>query len=398
MEWWEWDLPIDRFQCDCDNWLIFYFCLFYFILFCPDCCVAEQRVDGHFVGCRLRTTTLEGAAVRLLGCRMLWVGVVAAIVASAHATTDQGTHLNAEAPIVTDFWDQSSRSWRAHAGAQEEGRQNFRAALFKLQNPSNCSSATFCTCHYPESGLFAMLHTRADCLLLAFHVNCTLIDDGKGNDRMVSGHQYINQDECNFDDVKSPWECYFAPISSCEVHTYDNVRRFHARSTCWDFNKHIQGIDSRFALRSSLLVKSELMAYVMRPVRRLEENVRKWAQKLRIPTTNALDGCLAVHVRHSDKKAVPWTEKQHTAFIGAADDLRSSLGLNVINYMTDDPRVDQIFKIFPFKDPYVRAITVPASAKRVVTDPEEDIGLQLFTHAMLLAQCPVLLGSQVTVH
>ena len=117
-----------------------------------------------------------------------------------------------------------------------------------------------------------------------------------------------------------------------------------------------------------------------------------------LTTRDDFSKCLAVHVRHGDKPSIAQAEKNKTAFVGAAHQLLTPLGLTKVQFMTDDAKVDAVFKAMPKVDPEVSVATVPASAGRRVDDAvEEDIALQLLTSAMLMGQCSTLLGSMVSV-
>ena len=255
---------------------------------------------------------------------------------------------------ISNFWELDDRPANAHAGAQEGARRRLRDAILKLQQPEDCASANLCTCDYFEAGLFSMVHGRTACLLMALHMNCTLVDvpNEKGNRYMSKGHQYVNQEQCNISTLNSPWECYFAPLSTCQPKNR-TIADKHSTQLCKHFHKHAPTVMRQAGLKSPLLLTSELTSYIMRPAPRLSASVQKWASRMGLLAANSTGSneaevfsrCLAVHIRHSDKKAVPLSEKQHTAFIGAADDLRSVYGYDVINYMTDDPNVDTLFKV-----------------------------------------------------
>jgi hypothetical protein len=282
---------------------------------------------------------------------------------AAYASALDGTNSSpgeAHAAVVTNFWEQSSRSRAAHAGGQEPARQAFRAALFELQNPAQCGNpgdpsvpdgaetpagVRLCQCGYPMTGgLFSMLHGRIDCLLLAFLENCTLVDHGE--QKVFNKQEYVNKAACGpgVDHIASPWLCYFAPLSTCSrvndsgFAQRGQLQSLYTRPRCDVFRQRAREVQRRTGLRSTLLLRSELLVYAMRPNERLATHIHTWAQRMGLRSQADFARCLAVHIRHTDKHGVPADEKQHTAFVGAAADLADVYGHDVINYMTDDPR------------------------------------------------------------
>eukprot|EP00750_Incisomonas_marina_P022555 INCI4977.12.p1 GENE.INCI4977.12~~INCI4977.12.p1 ORF type:complete len:509 (-),score=53.05 INCI4977.12:1487-2884(-) len=334
-----------------------------------------------------------------------------------------------EGGLITNFWLEKNRPSTPHLPPDlKRARDDLRAVITALQHPDDCSTAKICTCGYPmKGGLFSMLHGRGLCLLNALANNCTLVDAPGVEDKIVHKHAYIDQNACALDSVDSPFECYFQPLSTC---AFDKARRvrLYSRDSCDRFDELFSQVSQRFGISSKLLLQTEMMSYIMRPNHRLHNSILEHGERMQLSSRANLSQCLAVHIRHTDKHGVPASEKLHTQFVGAADDLRKLYGFDVINYMTDDPGVDTLFKVrfsllrtvrsspqsvlltrsacifwtiwrqvIPEVDPQVRVTTMSAAVRRKVMDEDDsDVGLPLLSHAMIMAQCPMLLGSQVS--
>lgn len=299
--------------------------------------------------------------------------------------------------VVANLWDTNNRPSRATAGALEVPRQRFREALYASQHPSDCHSVSLCTCGHPTGytgGLFSLLHLRAECLLYAFVSNCTLVDAPDWKEYVFTEKgEYVTSEECDIPSLTSPFECYFQPISSCSVTSVLDTEQLLTKQKCSTFYQRFGIIARKFGLESPLLAKSELLSFAMRPNDVLTASVKRWASNMTLSSSLARSRCLAVHIRHTDKRGVPKSEKHRTAFVGAANDIRKLYGYNVVNFMTDDPSVEELFDLFPKKAKGVRAITLPTPPER---QGQQGVGLRLITQAILMAQCEMLLGSQVS--
>jgi hypothetical protein len=242
--------------------------------------------------------------------------------------------------VTADFWDQAKRPPHSHAGALQAARERFRHALHASQNPPDCAKAVLCTCSFriARAGLFAMLHGRAECLMKALVKNCTYVDDADMDVGRKYNDTYFNTGACDLSSVASRWDCYFAPLGTCSTRGAAHSWTISVQQDCNERYGLLDAVAQRFGLPSHLLVNSELMAYVMRPTPRLAATVSQWAAQMGMETAEGMGKCLAVHVRHTDKKGVPKEEKQDTKFVGAAMDLTELFGHNLVNLMTDDPK------------------------------------------------------------
>lgn len=266
------------------------------------------------------------------------------------STADSPSGLNhgnlSQGGLITNFWLEKNRPHAPNLPPDlKRARDALREAVTALQHPDDCSTAKICTCGYPmKGGLFSMLHGRGLCLLTALANNCTLVDAPGVEDKIVHKHAYIDQNECALNTVDSPFECYFQPLSTC---AFDKARRvrLYSRDSCDRFDELFNQVSQRFGISSKLLLQTEMMSYIMRPNQRLHNSILEHGERMQLSSRANLSQCLAVHIRHTDKHGVPASEKLHTQFVGAADDLRKLYGFDVINYMTDDPAVDTLFEV-----------------------------------------------------
>ena len=215
---------------------------------------------------------------------------------------------------ITNFWSSPRRS---HAGPQEGPRMAFHQALEAHQNPDPATCGTdaakpLCACHHRlrGSGLFSQLHGRLDCLLQAFVEDCILVDRADLEENLIVNKVYFGCD-VRGEGLPSPWECYFQPLSTCTANDVTKskkgrqIQTFKATENCRVFGAHSKIIKHRFGLSTPLLLRSELLAYLMRPNARLQDSVAKWSQNMQLTTAEDFNSCLAVHVRHTDKRGVP---------------------------------------------------------------------------------------------
>ena len=183
--------------------------------------VTEDFLFHRLLGLQQSPTLVWSRASAMLRHLALYALVVVSSVlgvlsesGSAHRDITTGN----AGGVLTDLWDLTKRPPHARAGALEDGRRRFHDALDALQNPKSCDNVTFCHCRYADgfAGLFSKLHSRAQCALASVLRNCTLIDLPK--DRIAGERQYTTT-ECQQSNASSQWECYFKPLTPCQLKT-----------------------------------------------------------------------------------------------------------------------------------------------------------------------------------
>ena len=237
--------------------------------------------------------------------------------------------------------------WRA-----PDGRADAMNAVLDNQFVPDCGARhmlVYSITREGQFGLFSVVNQLMAALALALHMNRTLVFVTQGDEPWMYAPRRLCSDA---DGLYQPWNCYFEPISNCEIRRDRFVGRpnGHRYTRLATLEEHwvraIQTINMNIVFGRSLfgaLVEipplhsraelqrlAPLAAYLFRPVAAIREHhqrLKRWLGLDRVPY-------VAVHVRRTDKAREEFLYNPHEYL-----ELLLPLPHRHVFIMTDDPSV-----------------------------------------------------------
>jgi len=314
------------------------------------------------------------------------------------------------AKFLTDSWNVRNPSSRAF-DALEQLKIEWRQIIYKNQHPEKCNTRPLCRCSNRAGGFFSKIHAISHCLIKAVSLNCTMVGF-----RGFTFKAYTHPQHCQHN---REW-CYFEKISRCNPNALTTVTTFIASQTCEGWANDLKEVrilyPSMNQLKSSLIVRSELLAFAFRANKATKQSIRSWARLLHTATAEEQKNFIGAHVRNGDKKTfMGFTDPELPTNYGPTlSRVANIVGTSNLHYMTDDVafgnRINSVlgvnnttlsqlhtvpFTVFPsyelhMKDPTARV----ANDLDSETIHSFDEGMLLFVEVFLLAHTVTLFGLQ----